>query len=234
MQTIPDVDPTPILGIADPISSVLHLGGAAVFATLGIGLLARARGNRLRIAAIVVYVSGVVFALTMSGVFHLVARNTPAREVMQLVDHAGIFFLIAASYTPIHVIEFKGFLRWGILAVVWGAAICGIVIKSIFFATIPEWVGLSLYLTLGWAGLISATVLYRAVGLQPLLPLIGGALAYTLGAILEYAGVPTVVSGVLGPHEIFHLLVLAGISMHWVYIRRITIYSPITDLYQNQ
>ena len=234
MLETPEVDPSPFLGFADPVSSVLHLGGAAVFAALGIGLLLRARGNRLRVAAIAVYVTGVVFALAMSGVFHLVTRNTDAREVMNIIDHAGIFFLIAASYTPIHIIEFKGFLRWGILAFVWAAAIAGIVLKSVFFSTIPEWIGLMLYLGLGWAGLISATALYRAVGLRPLLPLIAGALAYTLGAVLEYARVPTLVAGVFGPHEIFHVMVLVGVGMHWIYIRRITIYAPITDLYQSR
>ena len=234
MQETPEVDPTPFLGFADPISSVLHLGGAAAFAMLGVGLLLRAHGNRLRVAAIAVYVTGVVFALAISGVFHLVPRNTDAREVMNIVDHAGIFFLIAASYTPIHIIEFKGLMRWGILAFVWGAAISGIVLKSVFFSTIPEWIGLMLYLVLGWAGLISATALYRAVGLKPLLPLIAGALAYTLGAVLEYLRVPILVSGVFGPHEIFHVFVLVGVAMHWVYIRRITIYAPITDLYQSR
>ena len=232
MQDSPSVDPTPYLGFADPISSLLHLGGAAVFAVLGVGLLLRARGRALRVAAIAVYLTGVVSALSLSGVFHLTARGTQAREILVILDHAGIFFLIAASYTPIHIIQFKGFMRWGILALVWGAGITGIVVKSLYFATMPEQLGLALYLSLGWAGLISAIGLYRMVGLKPLFPLIAGALAYTLGAALEYARVPTLASGVVGPHEIFHVLVLIGVAMHWTYIRRITIQTPITDLYQ--
>ena len=232
MQEMLELEPTPFFGFADPISSVLHLGGASAFAALGIGLLLRARGNGLRVAAIAIYVTGVVFALAMSGVFHLLARDTPARDVMMIIDHAGIFFLIAASYTPIHIIQFEGFLRWGILTFVWGAAISGIILKSVFFETIPEWVGLMLYLGLGWVGLISAIALYRAVGTRPLLPLLGGALAYTLGAVLEFERVPTLIPGVFGPHEIFHLLVLVGVGMHWMYIRRITTQAPITDLYR--
>jgi channel protein (hemolysin III family) len=153
---------------------------------------------------------------------------------MMLVDHAGIFFLIAATYTPIHVIQFKGLLRWGGLAVVWTVAISGIVLKSVFFNVIPEGVGLAVYLTLGWAGLVSATALYQAIGLKPLIPIIAGALAYTLGATLEYSWFPTLVPGVIGPHEIFHILVLVGVSMHWAYIRRIAIHAPITDFYQSR
>ena len=218
--------------MADPLSSVLHLGGALVFAVLGIGLLQRARGSTLRVAAISVYWSGVLFALSVSGIFHLVARGTQAREVLMIVDHAAIFFLIAASYTPIHIIQFRGFMRWGILGLVWTAAVAGIVLKSVWFDSIPEWAGLSLYLALGWTGLISAIALYRLVGLKPLIPLIGGAIAYTLGAVFEYARIPTLASGIVGPHEIFHLFVLAGVGMHWEYIRRITVHAPTTDLYQ--
>lgn len=232
MRDFPNVDPIPFLGIADPISSMLHLGGALVFAVLGFGLLQRARGNSLRVAAIGVYWSGVLFALTVSGIFHLVARGSDLRNVLLVVDHAAIFFLIAASYTPIHIIQFRGFLRWGILALVWTAAVAGMVLKSVWFDVIPEWVGLSLYLGLGWVGLISAIALYRLVGLTPLMPLIGGAMAYTLGAVFEYARVPTLAVGIVGPHEIFHLLVLTGVGMHWEYIRRITVQAPITDLYQ--
>ena len=125
MQDIPNIDPTPLLGIADPVSSILHLGGAVVFAILGFGLLQHARGSYLRVAAIGVYWTGVLFALTVSGVFHLVTRGTDVRNMLQIVDHAAIFFLIAASYTPIHVIQFTGYMRWGILALVWTAALAG-------------------------------------------------------------------------------------------------------------
>jgi channel protein (hemolysin III family) len=95
-------------------------------------------------------------------------------------------------------------------------------------------VGLTLYLALGWTGLISAIGLYRLVGLKPLVPLIGGAVAYTLGAVFEYARIPTVAVGIIGPHEIFHLFVLAGVGMHWEYIRRITVHAPAMDIYQVQ
>ena len=232
MQPSQVVDPIPLVGLADPVSAFTHLGGAAVFGVLAIGLVLRARGDSLRVAAVCVYVIGVVFALCASGILHVLTRDTTARDVLQVVDHAGIFFLIAATYTPIHIIEFKGVMRWGVLAAVWSAAIAGIVLKSVFFTDFPEWVGLTLYLGLGWVGLISATALYRMVGLPPLRPLIGGALAYTVGAALEFAEVPTFMPGIVGPHEVFHLFVLVGVGMHWTYIRRIVIYAHVTDLYQ--
>lgn len=212
-------DPVPFLGVADPISTLTHLGGAVLFTLLGVRLAVAARSNPLHFTAIVIYVAGVVFALAMSASFHSIARHTGARQLMMVVDHAAIFFLIAASYTPVHVIRFSQvWMRWGVLGIVWAAAIAGIIAKSIFFDEIPEWVGLSLYLGLGWAGLITVTGLYFSTGLKPLYSLLGGALAYTIGAALDFAGVPTLVAGVLGPHEVFHLFVLLGIALHWHYI----------------
>jgi channel protein (hemolysin III family) len=204
---------------------LLHLVGAAVFAALGVGLLQRARENGLPVAVIAIYVAGVLFVLTVSGIFHALPRETDVRYLFKILDHAGIFFLIAATFTPVHLLQLQGFMRWGMLALVWLAAVTAIVVKSIWFDAMPEWLGLTLYLGLGWAGLISAVALYRIFGLAPLAPLLGGAVAYTLGAALEFAEVPTIASGIFASHEIFHVLVLVGVALHWEYIRRVVVAS---------
>lgn len=218
---------TAYFGISDPISSLTHLCGAVVFAILGVFLLRRTR-SRGAALAIAVYVPGVVFALTMSGAFHMVAPGTAAREMLRRMDHAGIFFLIAATYVPVHVIQFRGFMRWGVLAVVWSAAVFGIVLKTLYFDAIPEWVGLTLYLALGWTGLISGIALYLRFDHAHIAPLIGGALAYTLGALIDFLRAPVIIPGVLASHELFHLFVLAGVAMHWQYIHRAVVNEVVT------
>ena len=82
----------------------------------------RGAGDRLRVAALTIYVVGVVSALLASGLLHLVDPSTELRDTLRRVDHATIFFLIAASYTPIHIIQFKGLMHWGGLGIVWIAA----------------------------------------------------------------------------------------------------------------
>ena len=57
------------------------------------------------------FVFGVVFLLAMSGVFHLLTPGTTGRAVLQRLDHAAIFFLIAATFTPVHVIQFSKSVR---------------------------------------------------------------------------------------------------------------------------
>ncbi len=210
-----------IMGFSDPVSSLTHLLAAVVFALLGAWLIARGRGNALRVLALIVYVVGIVFALAMSGVFHLLDPAGAARAVLRRLDHAGIFFLIAATYTPIHMIQFRGVMRWGVLSLVWTCAITGIVFKAVFFDRIPEWVSLTLYLGLGWVGIVSVIALLRRYGWPPLGPLVWGAIAYTIGATLEFLRWPVLIPGVIGPHELFHLFVLGGVTWHFVYIWRL-------------
>jgi len=184
---------------------------------LGIWLMIRGRDNLAKVLALGVFSFSVVFLLSMSGVFHMLDQGT-ARIVLQRLDHAGIFFLIAGTFTPVHGILFKRSLRWGILLFVWSVAITGITLKSIFFTNIPEWLSLSLYLGLGWVGALTGLLLYRRFKLTFIKYLIYGALAYTIGALIEFFRIPPLIEGVMGPHEIFHIFVLFGITFHFMFI----------------
>ena len=215
------MNPTSIPGFSDPFSSLSHLIAAFVFLVFGIKLIYLAAGHRAWVFAVSIYVFSVVFLLSMSGVFHLLEHESLGRAVLQRLDHAGIFGLIAGTFTPVHVILFKGFWRWGILLLIWSLAITGITLKSIFFNEMAEWLGLVFYLGLGWLGILSAYLTHRLHGFQVIKPLIYGALAYTLGASLEFLRLPIVIPGVIGPHELFHLAVLAGIAWHWQFVRNL-------------
>jgi channel protein (hemolysin III family) len=167
------------------------------------------------------FVFATVFLLAMSGVFHLLPRGTVARAVVQRLDHAGIFALIAGTFTPAHVMLFRGWRRWLPIVLVWSAAIVGIVLKSIFFDSIPEGLGLSFYLGLGWIGAISGLLIWQQYGFRFMELLIAGAIAYTAGAVCEYIRWPVAIPHVLGPHEFFHLAVLGGVACHWGFLREL-------------
>jgi channel protein (hemolysin III family) len=210
-----------IPGFSDPVSCWTHLLGAGVFAVLPVFLFRRGWGSWGRIAVLGVYAFGCVFLLSMSGVFHLLPRGSGGRAVLQRLDHAAIFFLIAATFTPVHGILFWGWLRWVPLFLIWSAAITGITLKTIFFADLMEWLGLIFYLGLGWLGLFSGGLLWFWYGSTYIRPIIWGALAYTVGAALEFLRWPVLIPGVIGPHELFHLAVLAGMGFFWQFIYRI-------------
>jgi len=204
-----------IAGLADPFSSLSHLLAVPVLLVLGYRMLRRGAGDAGRVAALTVFVLAAVLLLAMSGVFHLLPVGSDGRYVMQHLDHAAIFLLIAGTFTPVHGIVFRGFWRWGMLSFIWTFAVTAVSLKMVFFDDVPEWLGLSMYLGMGWVGLLSGFLLWRCCGSAFVRPLLWGALAYTLGAVVDFVRFPEIIPGILGWHELFHVAILAGIGWHW-------------------
>lgn len=212
------MEPISIIGFADPVSSWSHLLSAAA-ALFGSGMLfSRGRGNSARITALLIFSFSLVFLFSMSGVFHLLDRQGVARGVLQRLDHAGIWTLIAGTFTPMHVILFRGPWRWAILLFVWTVAITGLVLEVVFFRTFPEWLALSLFLGLGWVGAATGTKFIREFRDRSVRWLLAGGVLYSIGAIIDFARWPTLFVGVVGPHEIFHLFVILGAFSHWMFV----------------
>ena len=206
-------------GFSEPVSSWTHLFGAGMLGGLGMWLLSRVWGTgRARFASFTVFVLGGVFLFSMSGTYHLLEPGGVPRMVLRRLDHAAIFVLIAATFTPVLVDGFRGMLRSGLLTGVWLAALMGIVLKTIWFEDIPEGVGLGLYFGLGWFGLVTGGLAAMKFGIRALLPMLYGGIAYTVGAIFDFMLWPVVIDGVIGPHEVFHFFVLAGVLFHFGFL----------------
>jgi channel protein (hemolysin III family) len=208
-------------GFYEPFSVFSHLAGAVLFLVLGVRLLKRGRGDALRRGVLGIYVGSTVLLFSMSGVYHMIAADSAARSVMARLDHSAIFVLIAGTFTPVHGILFQGWSRWVPLLLIWAAAITGIALKNVFFNTLAEWFGLSLYLFLGWLGALSGAAVALRFGFRFVKPLLWGGIAYSAGAVLEFMDWPIIIPGVVHPHELFHLAVLVGALFHWSFIWRI-------------
>lgn len=209
------------LGFSEPFSSWSHLLSAPIFLALSFQLIRRGQGNAWRTASLVVYCFSVVFLLSMSGVYHLLEQGGVAKDVLRRLDHAGIWTLIFATFTPIHTILFKGFWRLGILSIVWTIGITGLVLEVIFMHSIPEWVTLSFYLGLGWVGFLSALQIHKKRKDISAKPMIIGGIAYSIGAVFDFTRWPVIFTGVFAGHELFHIFVIIGISCHWAFIKEI-------------
>ncbi|MFT6070799.1 MAG: channel protein (hemolysin III family) [Bacteriovoracaceae bacterium] len=208
----------PIPGFSEPFSSISHLLGAGLFFVSGIILAKKGKGNRQRQIGLGIYSFSLVFLFSMSGVYHLLEPGNTPRFVLRHLDHAAIWILIAGSFTPMHLILFRGVKRWGILIPVWFIAITGLTLEMIFFTNIPEWLSLFFFLFLGWIGVISIWMFYKYYPKSSYRYIGAGGVAYSLGAVLEFTRWPVIWPGVIGPHEIFHLFVLLGAFSHWMFI----------------
>lgn len=208
----------PIPGFSEPFASLSHLLAAGL-SFVGVGfLIHKGRGNPGRVSAIIIYTIGLVFLFSMSGVYHLLDPNGVARQVLRRLDHAGIWVLIAGTFTPIHIILFRSGWRWAVLLLVWPIAITGLVLEAVFFDSFPEWLSLSLYLGLGWIGALTGIQFHKRYQDKSLNLLISGGVFYSIGALIDFAKAPVLWPGVLGAHELFHIFVIFGAVAHWRFI----------------
>jgi channel protein (hemolysin III family) len=225
----PDPELYHLPGFHEPVSAMSHLLGAFVFFILGILLLLRGRAHPGSLVYLGIYAFSVVLLLSISGVYHMVIRGGDAHRVIERLDHSAIFILIAGSFTPAHGILLQGWQRWGPLLLIWTAAIVGITLKTVFFDHVAEWLGLTLYLTLGWFGLYSGIMLARRFGFKFVKPLLIGGIAYSIGGVLDFLQWFVVFPGVIHPHELFHIAVLMGIFWHWLFIWQFAKGGPPTQ-----
>lgn len=204
-------------GFNDPMSSLSHLVGTVIYFLLGIFLIWSARHSRTAFWFSLQFVIATLFLLSMSFVFHMLAVDGRARQVLLRLDVAAIFALIASTFTVIHGILFTGWKRTVPILLLWTIAITGITLRTIFFDSIPSIIGDGIFLLMGWIGACSGIMLwkrYRWPGVK--LVMLGGVL-YTIGAITNALGWPIFINKVWGPHETFHLFVLAGLGAHWAF-----------------
>lgn len=203
---------------AEPFNCGTHLLGAVIWLAFGIAITVRRlrHGQGLRVSPLIFLISAVLL-LSVSGIYHLLPFGSRVRHLFQVLDHAAIFALIAGSFTAVHDLAFTGVARWGAIAAAWLIASVCIIFTIIWFGSIPEFVSLSAYLAFGWLGVLSACALiYRRSSAQRLAPLFYGGVAYTVGAVCEFF--QWSVAGIISPHEMFHVAVLAGIAFHWRFI----------------
>jgi len=208
----------PILGFEDPINSWTHLLGALAVAVLLIILFKKGGIGRKYPLPIIILGFSSIFLLSMSGVYHLLERDTTSRYVLRILDHAGIFLLIAGTLIAVHEVLFSGLMKWGIIIVASMIAAFGITLGTIYFDELPTYMTHSVFLAFGWLGVVSIIGIWRLKDSISIKYLLYGGLAYTIGAIIDWLQYPVIILGYFGPHELFHIAVLIGVTYHWLFL----------------
>lgn len=171
--------PTPAAKCADLI---VHLAGLAC-ALLGGGILlglAFGAGNLQQVAAVSVYTVGLILMLSLSTAYNFAKARW--RPLLRRFDHAGIFVMIAASYTPFTTQNLTGWWAIGMTSAVWTVAAIGVAAK-LFLPGLDKrfWVGL--YLALGWLVLVAIKPMIDGLSWVALLLLAIGGVVYSTGTI---------------------------------------------------
>jgi hemolysin III len=203
----------------NPVSAVTHLSWCVLGIYVTALLWRLNRGNRLRQLSTGVFSLSIVLLYGASGVYHAVPARAPLLPYLQKFDHSAIYVLIAGTYTPVFAVLLSGRLRVVLLSLVWGLAGIGILAK--WLVPFPPYeVTVSLYVALGWIGLLPVVQLIRAVGVQAMMVGLLGGLLYTFGGVCDAAQWPILVPGVVGYHEVLHLADMGGTLIHIFFVVR--------------
>jgi len=190
----------------------------AFFASIGVGaaLVIGASGARAVVSA-AVFAASVALMFGASALYHRVWWTSAARRrLFAKIDHAGIYLLIAGTYTPFGLIVLEGAWRWAILGIVWTGAMSAILLK-IAWGGAPKWVPATIGITLGWVGVVAFPQLTK-IGIAGIVLLVAGGVCYTVGAVVYARRRPDPVPHAFGYHELFHLLVIAAAACQYVAI----------------
>lgn len=193
--------------IADTAVHAIAIAASVVGLTMLVIVGSRYAGA-LPVASYAIYGGAMLFMITISGLYHWIA-HAPFKAVLRVMDHCAIYLLIAGTYTPVTLVSMQGAWGWSLFGVVWGVAVAGVLVKTLFVGRF-ERLSIGLYVLLGWVGLIGLEPLIETLS-WPALALFGsGGLLFSIGALVFYRWHR------LPYHNfLWHLFVLAGAMTHY-------------------
>lgn len=207
--------------IREPGSALTHFIGMLLAAFAATPLLTKAArfAGEDCVIALSIFCISMVLLYGASATYHSLNLTGRALRIFRKLDHMMIFVLIAGSYTPICLVVLGGEMGYTLLAVIWGLALFGMILKACWI-TCPKWFSSVIYIAMGWA----CVAVFRP--LLEVLPgvafgwLLGGGIIYTVGGIIYALKLPlfNAKHEFFGSHEIFHLFVMAGSFCHFIFM----------------
>jgi hemolysin III len=196
----------------------IHLVSAVVALAAGTSLISVSwplAGLKAGLATFV-YTGAVVGMFTVSAIYHRVNwKSVRARTRMKRLDHSMIFVLIAGTYTPFAVLAMPVHAGMLVLTIVWSGAIAGVLLKMCW-PSAPRWVGVPLYLLLGWVAAFYVAAILHGAGVAALVLLAVGGALYSIGGVLYALRWPDPWPTTFGYHEFFHACTAAAAICQYI------------------
>jgi hemolysin III len=207
--------------LKDPVSGSLHFAGA-VFAAIGMVLLVKAGlGDAWKIISFSVYGATLLILYNFSTLYHWLPMEIGGpNQLLRKLDHISIYLLIAGTYTPFCLVTLRGPWGWSLLSVIWGLAIAGIALQSVYI-NVDRRITTSIYVGMGWIVVTAIKPLMDHLDDNGLFLLLTGGLFYSVGGVVYALKKPNI-SNHFGFHELWHVFVLLGSFCHflaiWLYV----------------
>ncbi|WP_028024410.1 PAQR family membrane homeostasis protein TrhA [Enterovibrio calviensis] len=205
---------SPSYSVKEEIASSISHGLGVVFGVVALILLMlKAMGEQadtLTFVSYGVYGASIIILYLASTLYHAIPSEK-AKRALKTFDHCAIYLLIAGTYTPFMLIGLNTPLAIGVMALIWGIAFVGIILKIAFVYRCKS-LSLATYLAMGWLSIVVIYQLAYAIPTAGLVLLALGGLVYSLGVIFY------VKHAIPYNHAIWHLFVLGGTVLHFLAI----------------
>ena len=203
------------IGVKPRLRGVFHELGFYAAAALAVPLALSAEPGRARASAIV-FSACLAGCFGASALYHRPTWTPRVRAWLARLDHAGIYLLIAGTYTPFGLLVLSTGWAIPVLSIVYAGAALAILTK-LFWVRAPKPLSASIALLLGWVGIAAVTQLVKVGAAGFTLVVVGGAF-YTGGAVIYAFRRPNPKPTVFGYHELFHLCTIAAAACQYVAI----------------
>ena len=205
--------------IREPGSAITHFIGMmmAVFATVPMLVKASTTSGIRSFTAMTIFMASMILLYGASATYHSVNLTGKYLNIFRKLDHMMIFVLIAGSYTPVCLMVLGEEQGYTLLALVWGIALAGMLIKACWI-TCPKWFSSVIYIAMGWVCVLVFGQLISNLPTGAFIWLLSGGILYTVGGIIYALKLPLFNSRhkSFGSHEVFHLFVMGGSICHFI------------------
>jgi hemolysin III len=171
--------------------------------------LAARTGDPMMVVGVGIFAAALVAVYGASTVFHALPAG-PRKKLWRELDQGAVYLAIAGTYTPFMLGVVRGALGWTLLAIVWVAAISGIILKVGFRVHWPR-VENFIYLGMGWLVIVAIEPLVQRIGWAGFGWLLAGGIAYSVGTVFLVRQ-----SRMRFGHCAWHIFVLGGSACHAV------------------
>ena len=207
--------------IREPGSAITHFIGMllAVFAAIPLLVKAGISSGERSLMAMTIFITSMILLYGASAMYHSVNLEGKGLRIFRKLDHMMIFVLIAGSYTPVCMIVLNRDMGYRLLAIVWGIALAGMLVKACWI-TCPKWFSSVIYISMGWVCILVVGQLFDTLPTAAFLWLLTGGLIYTAGGVIYALKLPifNAKHKAFGSHEVFHLFVMGGSICHFIFM----------------
>lgn len=201
--------------VRDPFCGWSHMCGVVLSIAALLTLVFMSLGKPWHLTGFVIYGVSLITLYLASTLYHSLPVTPGRMERLLIFDQVAIYLLIAGTYTPLCLVTLRGPVGWTLLAVIWGIAVAGSVIRMSWRGA-PIWLPVVLYLLMGWLCVAAYQPLAHSLPAAALWWLVAGGIIYTVGTVVFASQRPRLWPGTFSSHELWHVFVLGGSACHFV------------------